>query len=184
VIRISDRFLADLFCEGARTYRVVKDAVPSDAQVVAVQFDFSIAPAQIHMLVESDSFDEVPEGQPWPELDPRMETIAIPDSAGLSTPEYKAAFTAYLRGKPSPEQIRILDVTNGIPTGYGESPIKPLLRSITTNASSDQITIDRGGFVENSPISAERINAAVAIPSDYGVITADERKPVKFREFT
>ena len=90
-IRISDRFLADLFREGARTYRVVKDAVPADAQVVSVHFDFSMAPAMIFMLVESDSFDEVPEGQPWPILDPKMETIAIPDSAKFGESPIRAA---------------------------------------------------------------------------------------------
>lgn len=54
-------------------FRVVADEVPEDAKLVNVLHSW---PSTIELLIESETFPEVPDGQEIPILTPMFETVA------------------------------------------------------------------------------------------------------------
>ena len=74
-LHVSDRFFADLFSDGSRTFEVIRDGIPKDARVVDVRFDGFAR--KFAVLLESDEFDEAEEGTPYPQIEPIMETRTI-----------------------------------------------------------------------------------------------------------
>lgn len=80
ILRISPEFFFSLFTEGLhpdRGYEVTKDALPADARLVNVRYWPPYGwPNWIELLVESESFPEVGEGQEAAFLNPIVETRA------------------------------------------------------------------------------------------------------------
>jgi len=67
---ISPRTFLDLFTEGFHVpYSVDENAIPPDAQIVNVRHGW---PDTIEVLIRSDSFPELHEGEEIPELVPWM----------------------------------------------------------------------------------------------------------------
>lgn len=66
ILRVSAPALAFVLTEG--TYTVEDGALPRDAQIVDVQWDF--ASLTLQLVVRSDSFSPVLLGEPIPELMP------------------------------------------------------------------------------------------------------------------
>lgn len=75
---ISFELLRQLFAPGAhppRSYRVVRDAIPEDAELVNVQHAW---PNCVELLLRSDRFTPVKLGDQIPQLDILVETSAEP----------------------------------------------------------------------------------------------------------
>jgi hypothetical protein len=71
LLRISTELLFDLLRgDHPKGYRIVKDELPADALLVNVRHGF---PNYIEILVESESFEEMVEGQEFPFLTPVAE---------------------------------------------------------------------------------------------------------------
>lgn len=73
-LRISPELFFELFRDGLRAYRVIRDAVPLDAQLVNVRHGW---PNYIEVLISSSEFDEVTEGEIVPLLEPVAETVNL-----------------------------------------------------------------------------------------------------------
>lgn len=72
---ITAELFFDLFTSGVhppRTYRVDEDAIPSDARLVNVRHGW---PDALEILIESQSFEEVKQGDVIPELRPVITTL-------------------------------------------------------------------------------------------------------------
>jgi len=72
VLRIASQFLPMLLNQGFHAYRVVSDSLPSDARVVNCMMNFNLH--SFSLLIESESFPEVPEGESYPEICPTLTT--------------------------------------------------------------------------------------------------------------
>ena len=73
---ISFELLRQLFTPGAhppRSYRVIRDAIPEDAELVNVRHGW---PSQVELLLRSESFTLVRPGRSIPQLDIVAETSA------------------------------------------------------------------------------------------------------------
>lgn len=69
ILRISGEFFAQIF-SGEKHYRVIKDAIPADAHIFNVKLDFPLNAGRqtVTFLMGSESWSEVPDGEPIPEL--------------------------------------------------------------------------------------------------------------------
>ena len=79
VLRFADSLLVQLFSKGIHApYEVIRDALPDDARIVDLRFDAFHQPGHntLMLLVESEQFEEVEEGNPYPELCPMMQVTA------------------------------------------------------------------------------------------------------------
>jgi hypothetical protein len=73
-LTISCGLVADLFRDGESCrYRVTDDGLPADARVVDAKFDGFRD--EVQLLIESDEFEPVPDGQPWPAICPMMRVV-------------------------------------------------------------------------------------------------------------
>lgn len=70
----SDEFLPMLLGPDEMHYRVNKDPLIGRMRIVGVELK---PPHEVVFLLRSDEFPEVPEGEPWPEIAPQIETIAF-----------------------------------------------------------------------------------------------------------
>jgi len=61
----------------SRPTRIVEDALPEDAKFVGIEHDLLTRITRI--VFESDDFDEVPEGMPYPELRPVFWQVPEPE---------------------------------------------------------------------------------------------------------
>jgi hypothetical protein len=78
-LRMSNIFLPCLVGEGPRHYEVVKDALPPDTTIVNVRMSDDFR--SLVLLIESESFDEIPEGLQYPEIDPQFRRLDSPELA-------------------------------------------------------------------------------------------------------
>jgi hypothetical protein len=69
VLQISSSFLVQLFgpTNTIGPYTVSNDPIPEDAKIVDCRYD-GFAGGVIKVLLESESFPDVPLGEPYPEL--------------------------------------------------------------------------------------------------------------------
>jgi hypothetical protein len=75
---ISTELLFSLFTEGehAVDYSVLQDAIPADAELVKVNvYGYGTSYREIVLVIRSNSFPHVPEGQTIPILKPVIENI-------------------------------------------------------------------------------------------------------------
>lgn len=70
VVAIRAAFLRGLLTDQAHAYGVVKDALPAD--IVIVDARMSPDGQSLLLFVESKSFPETPEGQPYPVIQPEI----------------------------------------------------------------------------------------------------------------
>lgn len=74
VMHVSCDMFLGLFCKGVRPgYEVIADAIPDSAIVADVLH--SGFTARMAILIECPEFDPVPEGSPWPEMEPVLREI-------------------------------------------------------------------------------------------------------------
>jgi hypothetical protein len=78
-IEISAEFFFQLFNPGwhGAGYTVLKDGIPEDARLVNVHHKW---PNQLEILIESESFDDVPDGHIPPTLIPLCEQMSISET--------------------------------------------------------------------------------------------------------
>lgn len=72
VLYLSDVIWPLLLGEDTRPYRVARDPLPPDARAVGCYHDVY----RIGIILESESFDLVAEGDRYPEVTPLLESIA------------------------------------------------------------------------------------------------------------
>lgn len=78
VLPISPSIMASLFGPGLHRYEVLENGLAPDARVVAVHYNpFTRGP--IRLLIASESFDEVPEWEEWPEFDVTIRPTETPE---------------------------------------------------------------------------------------------------------
>jgi hypothetical protein len=75
LLTIGDGFLPMVFGGGDHHYSVVRDGLPADARVVGCRhWDW-----RLELLIESESFDVVPDGQPIPAIEPIFLSLRPPE---------------------------------------------------------------------------------------------------------
>src|SRR5262245_17709505 len=78
IMRVSQVLFLELFKQGDHpAYRVIDNAIPDGARVVNCRFGW---PECIEILIESEYFDEVPEGGVIPYISPLCERPASPSA--------------------------------------------------------------------------------------------------------
>jgi hypothetical protein len=67
--QITTQFMSLIFGAGLKSYEIIKDAVPEDAQVIGARLDPFI-PEVLELLLQSKEFEEVEDGAKIPEVQP------------------------------------------------------------------------------------------------------------------
>lgn len=79
-LRISAQMFAQMFKQGARVaFEVESSGLPADARIVEARLDLFDYPDTLALLVESETFGELAEGQLYPDIAPLMRTIVLPE---------------------------------------------------------------------------------------------------------
>jgi hypothetical protein len=76
ILRISPGLIFDLLSSGSHpkeSYSVTGDPVPNDAKLINAKLPVHGWPSTIELLLESSSFEDVPEGDKIPFLEPIVE---------------------------------------------------------------------------------------------------------------
>lgn len=75
VLQISDCLLPSFLGMGPHAYEVIKDGIPEGGRIVGAMFDaFGCGPT-LKLVIESGTFDVVPNGMPYPEIMPILKSI-------------------------------------------------------------------------------------------------------------
>lgn len=77
ILEMSSQLIPSMFTPGRRSYEAIKDALPTDVNVVWIQFDGFLG--RVAFLVQSPSFDAVPMDEPWPRIEPVIRAYAEPE---------------------------------------------------------------------------------------------------------
>lgn len=74
IVRVSTCLIRGFLSDGTPESRVVSDRLPDDAVLVAVHSDGRT----VSLTYRSDSFEEVPDGEPVPLLTPMFQRVEAP----------------------------------------------------------------------------------------------------------
>jgi len=78
ILRMSTSFLPLLLGRDTRhLYEITSDGLPPDTRVVNVRMSSNFV--NLEFLLESDEFEEVPDGIEYPEIEPKFTTIRLPE---------------------------------------------------------------------------------------------------------
>lgn len=72
ILHISGNFFTLFFSGGEKHYRVIRDAIPGDARIVNVRLGW---PDVLEILLESPEWEDNREGDVYPPIEPRIETL-------------------------------------------------------------------------------------------------------------
>lgn len=75
ILVLSPYIILEIFKHNVSSVRIIKDTIPEDADFVRAFTNDPTGWGNIGLIIESDSFDDVKEGEQIPILDPQFEKV-------------------------------------------------------------------------------------------------------------
>jgi hypothetical protein len=128
ILAISKCCLRDMFSADGHMYRVVSDAVPSDVEIVGVNWSFAYD--RIEICLESPQWPKVADGAAVPYLDISMSMHSFPPTGAIDVADIRRWLAGEIQcldvkapAEPSPTDVAA--VADAMRQGLASEPEKP-----------------------------------------------------------